>query len=151
MVRYFSIYSVGVLTQVLKQHNSWPIVNPIPIKGVGRLCPPQYYWHPQIFWSLAMSTGFANPFKVFFRTMHIHFWVSQGLDNASRSWLVKTSLDNVRIMSPLWLGLNRLKLNYYTPKLEKGLGSNEFHIKWIFGTQYNWKKLNHGGRFWTTR
>ena len=31
-----------------------------------------------------------------------------------------------------------------------GIGSNEFHIKWIIGTQGNWKNQNPGGRFWAT-
>jgi hypothetical protein len=28
-----------------------------------------------------------------------------------------------------------------------GLGSNEVHIKWRFGTQGSWKNQNPGGRF----
>ena len=31
-----------------------------------------------------------------------------------------------------------------------GLGSNEFHIKWRFGTHGSWKNQNHGGHFGAT-
>ena len=31
-----------------------------------------------------------------------------------------------------------------------GLGSNEFHIKWRFGTHGSWKNQNPGGRFGAT-
>ena len=30
-----------------------------------------------------------------------------------------------------------------------GLSSNEFHIKWRFGTHGNWKNQNPGGPFWS--
>ena len=31
-----------------------------------------------------------------------------------------------------------------------GLGSNEFHTKWRFGTHGSWKNQNPGGRFGAT-
>ena len=42
-----------------------------------------------------------------------------------------------------------LGMNYYVNFLG-GIGSNGFHIKWIFGTQNNWKNQNPGGRFGAT-
>ena len=42
-----------------------------------------------------------------------------------------------------------LGINYYVNFLG-GIGSNGFHIKWIFGTQGNWKNQNPGGRFGAT-
>ena len=42
-----------------------------------------------------------------------------------------------------WLGMS-----YYV-KFFGGLGSNEFHIKWIFGTHGSWKNQNSWGPFWS--
>ena len=38
----------------------------------------------------------------------------------------------------------------YIPQKCGGIGSNGFHIKWIFGTQDNWKNENLFGRFGST-
>ena len=43
-----------------------------------------------------------------------------------------------------------LGMSYYVNFLE-GLGSNEFHIKWRFGTHGSWKNQNPRGRFGATR
>ena len=40
-------------------------------------------------------------------------------------------------------------MDYYVNFLG-GIGSNGFHIKWIFGTQSNWKNQNPEGRFGAT-
>ena len=42
-----------------------------------------------------------------------------------------------------------LGMSYYVNFLG-GLGSNEFHIKWRFGTHGSWKNQNPGGRFGAT-
>ena len=42
-----------------------------------------------------------------------------------------------------------LRLNYCTSK-SGGICSYGFHIKWIIGTQGNWKNQNPGGRFGAT-
>ena len=44
-------------------------------------------------------------------------------------------------------------VNYYIiiiPQKYRGIGSNGFHIKWILGTQDNWKKENPEVRIWAT-
>ena len=61
--------------------------------------------------------------------MHIH--ISQETTTEKRA-------------KPYFLGMNS-----YVNFLD-GIGSNEFHIKWIFGTQGNWKNQNPGGRFGAT-
>ena len=42
-----------------------------------------------------------------------------------------------------------LRMSYYVNFLG-GSGSNEFHIKWRFGTHTSWKNQNPGGRFGAT-
>ena len=42
--------------------------------------------------------------------------------------------------------LQYLGISYYVNFL-RGLGNNEFHIEWRFGTHGSWKNQNPGGRF----
>ena len=134
-----------------------------------------YLYYPWLL--LYLTLLYSRIFVSFFPNHHIcsseglHIWTAlkwNFFDNGARAPfpfpLPKSQMPLHRLRRTRWETINEiafvknqgleggshcLGMSYYV-NFRGGLGSNEFHIKWIFSTHSSWKNQNPGGLFEAT-